>query len=290
MTNKADIDELISKLRSHDVSEHYDAYTSLLKPEIRTKLKDSELQSLINVFENGSEPSFVRSSAATVLGHTGDERTINWLVKPIIDDLDGKAVDAAVLRNAAVALGMIAQSMIQRTDTSLSDWSDTQASINHVVGKLCQSLGVRTVEYRSGSLFRYFDLNKVGHDVEKASSDLTKAVCANISYRIGLLCAIKMIGDVGPVVDTLAYIFTADPIRDDITILDEAIDALASCAVSAFYWNEKATGFQRGFSETGYAIKTLQSVEAMPEMYWQVRESARKALKFIEGGQKQQRE
>jgi hypothetical protein len=103
----------------------------LAKPDIRVKLADTELQALIDIFENESQSTRGRTAAAIILGHAGYEGAIDALIAPVEDDSNGQKVDPSILRNASVALGMIARSMIGRTSSPPNaDWGRTQQTIS----------------------------------------------------------------------------------------------------------------------------------------------------------------
>jgi|GEM_PF-6435948 len=267
--DEADIGVLMGKLRSNDIYKRENAVGTLINPENRTKVTDADVQELIQLFENEAEAPVVRSRVAIVLGHLADERAIGPLMKPIRDDVDQKAVDFDVLYNAPTALGMILQSMIQRKSPySFGEWTDPRNVIMSAVGLLDQSLRAKTREYQSGELFK--------------RSDLRKALHENISYRLELIRAFKMIGAVGSVVDSVSSVFHAEPVREDISVLDEAAEALGWIGLSEFFWDTEAFGITIGFSGKEQAMGELELIIRMPAMYPQVKETARKALQLME--------
>jgi len=267
--NELDIEDLIGKLRSKDIYKRENAIGTLINPENRTKLTDADVLALIRIFENEAEAPVVRSRVAIVLGHLADERAIGPLMKPIQDDVDQKAVDFDVLYNAPTALGMILQSIIQANSPySFGEWTDPRNVIISAVALLGQSLRVKTLEYQSGGLFK--------------RSDLSKALHENISYRLEVIRAFKMVGAVGSVVDSLSSIFHAKPMREDISILNEAAEALGWIGASEFFWDKKASGITIGFSGKEQAMGELGLIISMSGMYPHVKETARKALQLME--------
>jgi len=65
----------------------------LARPDIRVKLADTELQALIDIFENESQSTRGRTAAAIILGHAGYEGAIDALIAPVEDDSNGQKVD-----------------------------------------------------------------------------------------------------------------------------------------------------------------------------------------------------
>ena len=182
---------------------------------------------------------------------------------------ESKKIDFNIFERVPLALGMLVRSLLIDPDTQVND-----PAINLAVNSLTRSLMEKTLQYREEKLY--------SHD------DLVKALYENIAYRLNVIEAFKMIGDVNAIIDALGFIFHTKPMLEEIAVLISTAEALGWIGAAPFYKEyyskDKATGGSIGGPSfnTKLATGVLNGVVYQREMFREVRETARKALKLIE--------
>lgn len=262
-----DLEDLICRLDTKDFADLNAAIQKLIE------LGGKAVPSLIRAFENQSMGSATRSKIVFVFGSIGHIKGVGPLVlaplvKTVNDELNHKAVDFEVLNIIPIALGMIAQKRL--LSEKQFDTPRTDKTVEMAINTLVKSLMEKTQEYRIGVPF--------------LENDSSKGLRENISFRLNVLRALKMIGDEDAIVDAINFIFAIEPMSEDIQVLIEAAESLGIIGASGFFWDpQRYSGktLVRRFFNKEYAVNILERVINSSEMFGEVKETARKSLKLI---------
>jgi hypothetical protein len=261
-----DLTNVIRALGSNTADERFTATQRLVERG------ESALPALIDVFNREDEPLTVKAAIIPILGHIGDEKTMELLTHFItLGWQNPERIDLSILERTPLALGMLVQSRLLNHDVRFQD-----RYIDEAVAALLKSLGVKTQQYREGKL--------------PNGRDLTRAINENIAYRLNVITALRMIGDVDAIVDALGY-FLIPPVRlEEMAFLIAVVEALGwigATPISKVTYDEEKTKqseFLRISHNKDRAIGILkQIIYKDVGAYEVVRRTARNALKLITG-------